>query len=116
MGSKIESLLNNRAHHYRKEALRRALTTLQNLRESGVEAGIVGSLARSTFKAHSDVDFFILNHPCSTIDEVLTIIEHAMGDFPFDVIFRETVNTTDLSELLEELIYASDLRQIALSS
>lgn len=115
MVSKIELLFNDRAHHQGKEALQRALITLQDLREAGVEAGIVGSLARGIFKVHSDVDFFILQHPCSTIDEVITIIERAMGDFPFDVVFQESIGKADLTELLEELTYASDLRQTASS-
>jgi hypothetical protein len=70
---------------------------------------------RRALIAFSDVDFFILEHSCTTVDEMITIIERAMREFPFEVIFWEMVNQVDLPELLEDLTYAPDLRQIVLS-
>lgn len=113
MVSKLEVLLTERLRQRREAALRCALTVLDDLEKAGVQAGIVGSLARGTFKAHSDVDFLILELAGTSASEVIAIIEPAMGGLPFDVIFRETVAAADLPELLEEAVYASDLRAFA---
>jgi predicted nucleotidyltransferase len=67
------------------KARARADMALAALEKAGISAWIVGSLARGNFGLHSDVDF-VVDGDQDTFWASISIIEEAMGSFPFDII------------------------------
>lgn len=61
---------------------------LEKLAQHGVRARLIGSMARGSFRATSDVD--ILVQDPGSLDEraIERIVRAEMGDFPFDVVFE----------------------------
>lgn len=100
-----------RATERRRLAVERARKVLDQLAERGVEAAVVGSLARGDFGRHSDVDFLVLStggleDPYLVDDWVADI----MGEMPFDVIYWQEVPLASRREqLLSEARHGSDL-------
>ena len=108
--TRIDRLLRERAEVRRREAARLALSALEALERSGIEAVVVGSLARGRFLGHSDVDLFVENRYGVAPEAVVAIVERAMGDFPFDVLFGDRVPEDDRPFILERTLRAADLR------
>lgn len=108
--TRIGRLLRERAETRRREAARRALAALDALEGAGVPAVVVGSLARGRFLGHSDVDLFVEDRHGLAPEAIIAIIERAMGDFPFDVLFADRVSDTDRPFILERTLCATDLR------
>lgn len=101
-GTRIERLFAARAEARRGEALRLAAGALRALRKAGVRGRIVGSLAKGGFRVDSDVDFLIEDRGRLGESRVAAIIEAAMGDFPFDVVYAERVDPVLLRAMREE--------------
>lgn len=100
--SRIARLLRSRGLARRGEALALAQATLRKLRKVGVSARIVGSLAKGTFRADSDVDYLIEDRGGLTESRVSGLIETAMRGFPFDVVFADRVDPILLKFMREE--------------
>lgn len=90
-GSAIARLMRSRALARLEIAQPRAEAALEKLRERGVTARIVGSLARGAFRETSDVDLLIDDR--GGLDEAALeeIVRREMRDFPFDLIYAERV-------------------------
>lgn len=87
--TRIERLLRARGEARRQSALRLAAAALRALRRAGVKACLVGSLPKGTFRAGSDVDFLIESRGRMSESAVVGLIEAAMQDMPFDVVFAD---------------------------
>jgi predicted nucleotidyltransferase len=75
---------------------------LERLRGLGVEARIAGSLARGTFKLHSDVDFLILACPPELKYRIEAEVEDLMQGLPFDCLYLDEVRPAFRARLLAE--------------
>jgi predicted nucleotidyltransferase len=107
--SRIEALLARRGRERAAAARPLAVAGLMALECHGVEAGVVGSLARGTMLQHSDIDFLILDPGTHSITDIIGILEPVLGNFPFDVIPLQGVQPEMRNILLSELRRASDL-------
>ena len=101
-GSRLGRLLAERALERRQRALVLAAQTLGELRKRGVSARIVGSLAKGTFRADSDVDYLIEDRSAVPESRVMAIVETSMQGFPFDVTFAERADPRLLAMMREE--------------
>jgi predicted nucleotidyltransferase len=113
MPSKLEAIFAHRDAERRAEALPRAIAALEALREQGVDAGVIGSLARDRMRAHSDVDFVILDRGPLRFNDVLRIVDEKVSPVPWDVIFLDRVEPEIRASFTRELRRAPDLRQLA---
>jgi len=110
MPSKLEAIFAHRAAERRAQALPRAVAALEALREQGVDAGVIGSLARDRVRAHSDIDFVILDRGPLTFNDVLRVIDYAVQPVPWDVIFLDRVAPEVRAAFTRELRRETDLR------
>lgn len=101
-GSPLGRLMIARARERRARALELAGAALGRLRQAGVSARVVGSLARGGFHAGSDVDYLIEDRAGLSESRIVTIVEGAMRGFPFDVIFAERADPRLLELIREE--------------
>lgn len=101
-GTRLERLLRARAEARRREATALARAALRALRKAGVSARIVGSLAKGSFRAGSDVDYLIEDRNGLAEGEIVRLVEAAMHGFPFDVVFAERVDPEILRLMREE--------------
>jgi len=87
--SALSRLFRGRAQRRLEIAQPRAEAAVEKLRERGVKARIIGSLARGSFRQSSDVDLLIEER--GTLEEaaIEQIVRAEMGDFPFDLIYAE---------------------------
>jgi len=108
MATRLDTLLAERAAVRERTARHAALGALARLAAAGVEAGIVGSLARGQFLGHSDIDILILDAAGLDDGAIIGLIEPEMRGLPFDVVFLERVREPERSWLLEELVRAPD--------
>ncbi len=74
--------LSRRADARARAAWARAAAVLARLADLGVEARVVGSLARGDFAAHSDVDFLVVSCPRSLKYRIEAEVENLMGACP----------------------------------
>ena len=112
MPSLLELLAARRAAERRAVALPRAVAALEELEVLGVDAGVVGSLARDEFKDHSDVDFVILDDRGIFYDDIMARIERRMRPIPIDVIFLRWIVPEDRDPFLKDLRRAHELRTL----
>jgi transcriptional regulator with XRE-family HTH domain len=100
--SRLGHLLHARGEARRQLAVRMAATALRRLKNAGVTAGIVGSLARGAFRPDSDVDFLIEQRGGLSESRITDLVASAMQGFPFDVVFAERVDPSLLRFLRAE--------------
>jgi hypothetical protein len=110
MPNALEHLSARRAAERRAEALPRAIKALEELGARGVDAGVVGSLARDQLKDHSEVDFVILDDRGTFYDELMAAIERRMRPIPIDMILLRWIAPEDRATFLKDLRRADDLR------
>ncbi len=101
-GSRITRLLHARGLARKSEALALAKATLRHLRQAGVSARIVGSLAKGNFRTDSDVDYLIEDRGGQPESRISSLIEAAMHGFPFDVVFADRADPVLLRLMREE--------------
>lgn len=108
--SRLDALLRRRTEERRTTAILRARSALDWLSQQGVEAAVIGSLARGGFKDHSDVDFLVLSCPPHLRYALETGVEAVMEDLPFDLVYLDEVKAPHRTRMLEEAVLAPDLR------
>jgi len=91
------------------EARGAADRALGELRAKGVEARLVGSLARGDFLLHSDIDILILRCPPGLRYALEGLVEEAVQGRAFDVLYLDEVRPERRARLLAEAVDASDL-------
>jgi len=106
--TRMERLIANRIEERRAKALAAAERVLDLLRRHGVEARLVGSLARGDFDLASDVDFLVLTCPESLRYGLEAEVEEEMTGLPFDVLYLDEIESGKFREkLLREAGHAS---------
>lgn len=108
--SPLDALLRRRAEDRRRTAAARARKALDWLAGQGVEAAVIGSLARGGFKDHSDVDVLVLSCPPDRRYTLETGVEAVMEDLPFDLIYLDEVREPYRARMLAEAVRAPDFR------
>lgn len=83
----------------RRLAAARALRVLRSLRQKGVEALVVGSLAEGRFGPASDVDFLVVECPPHLRYRIEAGVEDVMLDIPFDVVYRDEARESFLKRM-----------------
>jgi len=83
--STIEADFHDRARERKLLATRLAVKALQDLEAIGLQAWVVGSLAKGRFSPFSDVDF-VVNCPREREYEAFRVIERAMDGLPFHMV------------------------------
>ena len=69
----------------------------------GVEAGIVGAVARNPSRAHDRIDVAILDRGAATFNDVLALLEEAAQPLDYDVVFLDRADPTVRAAYLSEL-------------
>lgn len=100
--TRIGRLLRARGEARRRSALRLASAALRALAGAGVKARLVGSLPKGTFRADSDVDFLVESRGRMSESDVIALLEAAMHDMPFDVVFAERADPALLELMRKE--------------
>jgi predicted nucleotidyltransferase len=108
--SRIEKLLaaDTRAREARARVL--AARALRRLAERGVEARVIGSLARGDFLLHSDVDLLVLRCPPELRYRIEGLVEDTLEGLPFDVVYLDEVAPERRAAIQSRSLNASDLR------
>lgn len=114
-GTRLSTLMRQRALARRKAALAAAALVLDELATHGIEAVVVGSLAKGPFLAHSDVDFLMLGEltaeQCLEAERIISRHMRAAG-LPYDIIFACWLADRARS-LMEGTLDAPAVRQAA---
>jgi predicted nucleotidyltransferase len=108
--SRIEALQARRAAERRAQALPHAVAALDALAALGVDAGVIGSLARDRMLDHSDVDFLVLDEAGVDSDAITALVERQMRPLPVDVVTMRRVSPVDRHIWLKDLRRADELR------
>jgi prevent-host-death family protein len=85
--SPLSRILRGRALTRLEVARPRAEAAVSRLKQGGVKARIIGSLARGSFRQTSDVDILVEDPGSSTESSIEEMVRSEMGDFPFDVVY-----------------------------
>lgn len=93
----------------RRRAIDRARLAVEDLRSLGVEAKVVGSLARGTFNDLSDVDFLVVSCPAHLKYAIEGSVEDRMEEIPFDVIYLDEIPARKLERFTRNAVDASRL-------
>lgn len=103
--SRMERLVAKRTAERRARALRCALAAIPALKNQGIQAYVIGSLATGRFMSHSDVDYLVTGH-IGPMDRRLVeaTIAGAMAgsNVGYDVVYEDDVE----EDLLEEFRHA----------
>lgn len=105
--NKIDTLIHRRANDRRKTAQACVARILLNAKARGVDISVVGSLARSSFRVHSDVDLLIHG---STDPARRAMVERLVADqlrgtnIPYDLIFASDISAERVQELLNDCV------------
>jgi predicted nucleotidyltransferase len=106
----LEALLASDAREEAAAARSAARRAIERLRERGVAARLVGSLARGDPLPHSDIDLLVVSCPPGLRYGIEGIVEEALGGRPFDVLYLDEVPPERQARLLAEAVDAPDLR------
>jgi predicted nucleotidyltransferase len=106
----LDEILEARTKARTERARSGALRALQALERLGVEARLIGSLARGEHRLHSDVDILIVRCPDELRYRIEGIVEDELGGLPFDVVYLDEVAPAKRPKLQHEAVGASDLR------
>jgi predicted nucleotidyltransferase len=105
----LDELLARDAQAMVAEARGAVRRVLHELRERGVEAKLVGSLARGDFLSRSDIDILVLSYPADLRPTIERMAGALVGRWPLDVIFLDDVRPRWRAFLMSEARDASDL-------
>ena len=106
----LDDILAARTKARTEQARKSAVRALQALERVGVEARLIGSLARGDHRLHSDVDILIVRCPDELRYRIESIVEDELGGLPFDVVYLDEVAPANRPKLQREALVASDIR------
>lgn len=104
-----EELLASDARAMAAEARVAARRVLNDLRALGIQAKLVGSLARGDFLGRSDIDILVLSCPPDWRPRLERMAGEMAGRWPLDIIFLDKVRPRWRAYLLSEARDASDI-------
>jgi predicted nucleotidyltransferase len=94
----------------RRRAIAGARAAVDMMKEKGVSALVIGSLAKGHFGAHSDVDFLLTSCPREYKYAIEAKVEDIMGDLPFDVVYLEEIPKDRMERFISGAVDAYALR------
>lgn len=106
----LDELLTRHTQERAAKARTAAARALRALGRLGVEARLIGSLARGDHRLHSDIDILIVRCPDELRYRIEGLVEDALGGLPFDVVYLDEVAPARRAVLEREGLRASDLR------
>jgi hypothetical protein len=104
----LEADFRRRVRERKAQAVPLAVRALRDIEAAGLQAWVVGSLAKGRFSAFSDVDFAV-NCPAEREYDAFRVLERAMGAFPFTMIPCRRIQSDALPFIMEAAIDASSL-------
>jgi len=110
----LDRIFEERTARRLAEATRRVATIMSELRGAGVDARVIGSLARGDFRAHSDIDILVRTPVDPALHlKVERIAANALRDagIPYDLIYASDLTPSELAEFGNDLVEAPGLRQ-----
>jgi predicted nucleotidyltransferase len=94
----------------RNRAVSGTISAIQDLRDLGVNAKVIGSLAKGKFGPFSDVDLLIVSCPPELKYAIEGKVEDRLIDIPFHVVYLDEIPTPKVSSFADGAIDASHLR------
>lgn len=88
----------------------RARDALAMLAERGVEAKVVGSLAKGRFHEGSDIDFLVTTCPAHLRHRIEGLVEDTLEGFAFDVLYLDEIPARRIARFTAGAIGTGDLR------
>gem|GEM_PF-5037905 len=82
---------------------------MSQLEQRAVKVLVTGSLADETFDVHSDIDFLVIECPRAMKYALEGIVDDAVGNIPFDVIYLDEVAPRKLRSFTEKARRVEDL-------
>jgi len=111
---RLDRIVEERTAHRLEEARRRTATILADLQAVGVEAVVIGSLAKGAFRAHSDIDILVRTpvDPALRL-KVERIAANAVRDaaIPYDLIYASDLTPSQLEEFESDLLETRHVRE-----
>ena len=105
--NKIDTLIHRRAEKRQKMAQARVGRILGDAKGRGVEISVVGSLAKNSFRVHSDVDLLVHGNtnPARRAMIERLVAHHFRGtDIPYDLIFASDISDERVQDLLHDSV------------
>jgi len=87
---------------HRATAIAAAKRAVSELEQRAIKVLVTGSLADDTFDLHSDIDFLVVEYPRAMKYALEGIVEDALGNIPFDVIYLDEVAPRKLRSFTEK--------------
>jgi predicted nucleotidyltransferase len=105
--NRLKALIHQRAAGRLLSARERAGRIIRDAKSLGIDVSIVGSLAKNSFKAHSDIDLLVHGsaapHRRARVERL--VADHMRGsDIPYDLIFEVDLTSERLEELLHDAV------------
>jgi predicted nucleotidyltransferase len=94
----------------RRRAIARARAAVDMMKEKGISALLIGSLAKGTFGPDSDIDFLLTSCPRQYKYAIEAEVEDILGDLPFDVVYLEEIPAGRVERFTSGAIDAHALR------
>jgi predicted nucleotidyltransferase len=105
--NKLNALINQRTANRLLSARESAACIVEDAQRLGIDVSVVGSLAKNSFKVHSDIDLLVHGsaapHRRAAIERL--VADHMRGtDIPYDLIFEADLTPDRLKEMLHGLV------------
>jgi predicted nucleotidyltransferase len=108
--NRMQALIADRLKPRRAQALQRVDAIIAAAQETGFQITLVGSLARSEFSIHSDVDLLVRGDlsPEDRLKAEQLVAGHLRGtDLPYDLLFEPDLTEDRIQELLADALQTS---------
>ncbi len=89
--TKLDSPISITSDVRRRRAVDRARAAVDMMKEKGISAMVIGSLAKGKFGPESDIDFLVTSCPRKYKYAIEAEVEDILGDLPFDLIYLEEI-------------------------
>lgn len=105
--NKLSALAKQRTARRLRQADDYAHRIIEDAKSVGLQMTVVGSLAKNSFKAHSDIDLLVRGadapHRRATAERL--VAKHLRGtDLPYDLIFEADLTEDRLKEMLHHIV------------
>lgn len=105
--NRMQALIADRLEPRRARALQRVDAIIEAASKVGLDITLVGSLARSDFRIHSDIDLLVRGKlaPDQRLGAERLVAEHLRGtDLPYDLLFETDLTEDRIRELLADAL------------
>jgi predicted nucleotidyltransferase len=105
--NRMQALIADRLEPRRARALQRVAAIIEAASKIGLDITLVGSLARSDFRIHSDIDLIVRGElsPDRRLEAERLVAEHLRGtDLPYDLLFETDLTEDRIRELLADAL------------